>query len=236
MFKFKHNLIKSGILKGKTDIHCHVLPGVDDGSPDIDSSLELLDFMEDIGLVTVWLTPHVMADMGNTPTKLKEVYEEFLPHYEGGLNLNLASEYMMDADFEDHITTDFLKLGSDHLLVETSYIENPAEKLDLLLKVWKMNLQPLIAHPERYRYMTENDYHVLKEHGYEFQLNLMSLSGYYGGQAKFVSEQLLERRMYDYVGSDLHHLHHYEPMLQGLKLTRKQLDALERLFDNNSQV
>ena len=66
-FKRKYKLLESGILRGATDIHCHVLPGVDDGSPDIDTSFQLLEFMsERIGYSKVWLTPHVMRDLHNT--------------------------------------------------------------------------------------------------------------------------------------------------------------------------
>lgn len=57
IFKSKYNLINSGLMKGMTDVHSHVLPGVDDGSPDINASLSLLRYMESIGLRKVWLTP-----------------------------------------------------------------------------------------------------------------------------------------------------------------------------------
>ena len=62
IFKSKYNLINSGLMKGMTDVHSHVLPGVDDGSPDINASLSLLRYMESIGLRKVWLTPHIMED------------------------------------------------------------------------------------------------------------------------------------------------------------------------------
>ena len=77
-FKKKHNLVKSGILKGMTDIHSHILPGVDDGSPDRATSLELLQFLENLGITSVWLTPHVMSDMHrNTTAYLTERFEAF---------------------------------------------------------------------------------------------------------------------------------------------------------------
>ena len=75
-----------------------------------------------------------------------------------------------------------------------------------------------------------------KEKGYEFQLNLMSLSGYYGRRPQAVSEALLKKGWYDYVGSDLHHLRRYAPMLESLKLKREQLDALSVLLDNNHTI
>jgi len=234
--KIKHNLLKSGILDGKTDIHCHLLPGVDDGSPDIEHSLELLDYMEELGYTSVWLTPHVMSELHNTAEKLQNRFVELQKRYSGPLKLHLASEYMMDAAFEVRLNTDPLRLGKEHLLVETSYMSGPANLDDILLKVWNKGFRPLVAHPERYMYMDEDDYWSLHERGYEFQLNLMSLSGYYGGRPKFIAEQLLEDDFYDFVGTDLHHIDRYDDFLQNLKLTRQQLDKLEELLTNNANV
>jgi len=229
--------MKSGIFEGKTDIHCHVLPGVDDGSPDIEHSLDLLDYMEeDIGFKKIWFTPHVMADLQNTAEKLKKVFDNFMPQYKGGLEINLASEYMMDQGFETRLKTDPLRLGKTHLLVETSYMNPPSGLMQILEEVWNSDFHPLIAHPERYMYMEMQDYESLKASGYEFQLNFMSLSGYYGARPKMMAELLLEKGMYDFVGSDLHHINRYEDYLYDLKLATKQLDALEQLLIHNDEV
>lgn len=238
MFGFgRHRLVNSGILRGKTDIHCHVLPGVDDGSPDADHSLDLLDYMaEDLGFKEVWFTPHVMADGGNTAARLQARLDEFLPLYEGDIKIHLASEYMMDQGFRERLHTDPLRLGKSHLLVETSYMSGPHDLYKILEDVWNCGFHPLIAHPERYMYMDMDDYNELKSNGYEFQLNFMSLSGYYGPVPKEKAERFLSEGMYDFTGSDLHHLYRYEDYLYDLKLTRKQLDALERLLENNVNV
>lgn len=237
MFSFKHRLIKSGILQGKTDIHCHVLPGVDDGSPDLPHSLDLLDYMEhDLGFVATWLTPHVMQGNGNTAARLQEPFNQLLRQYDGSMRLRLSSEYMMDGGFDERLTTDALVLGKRHLLVETSYMNGPNNLYDILLSVWHHDLKPLIAHPERYMYMSDDDYRNLKGHGYEFQLNLLSLSGYYGVRPRLVAEHLLEEGFYDNVGTDLHHLDRFEDYLYDLKLTRHQLDSIEKLFANNEDL
>lgn len=235
-FNKKYSLIKSGILIGKTDIHSHILPGVDDGSSNIDTSLQLLDFMESLGYIKIWLTPHVMADLGNTAEKLQKRFDFFRSKYTGKIELYLASEYMMDQGFNTRLTTDPLRLGNKHLLVETSYMNPPSELYDILLSVWNAGYHPLIAHPERYMYMDFPDYENLKSKGYDFQLNLMSLSGYYGGRPQKIAKDLLEKGMYDYIGSDLHHLHYYQPMLERMKLTRELLDRVEQLLVNNENV
>lgn len=235
---FRHSLLKSGILRGATDIHCHVLPGVDDGSPDLQHSQELLAFMEEVmGIQRVWLTPHVMQGLDNKATKLRECFDKFREQITSGLQLRLASEYMMDAEFLQRIHEGPLPLGNSHLLVETSYMSAPIGGLDdLLLKVWRKGLKPIIAHPERYMFMEEDDYLRLHSLGYQFQLNLLSLSGYYGGRPKVVAERLLQQGMYDYVGSDLHHVERFDHFLDNMKLTRRQIDTVAELLANNDQL
>ena len=236
-FKRKYKLLESGILRGATDIHCHVLPGVDDGSPDIDTSFQLLEFMSArIGYSKVWLTPHVMRDLHNTAEKVSAVFSTLKENYSGSVELRLASEYMMDEGFKERLTTDPLRLGSEHLLVETSYMNPPVRLDDILMSVWEAGFRPLIAHPERYMYMGKKDYEHLKEYGFDFQLNIMSLSGYYGARPKAVAFKLLEQGMYDYVGSDLHHLDVYQPMMEKMKLTKSHLDALDELLANNNYI
>lgn len=236
-FKRKHNLIKSGILEGKVDIHSHVLPGVDDGSQSVQQSLELLHYMEHVMKYSeVWLTPHVMQDFDNSSTNLDIKFQEFKKEYKGTLTIHLASEYMLDSGFEFRLNNNPLLLGNEHLLVETSYMNPPNGMHDILLRIWRKGLRPLIAHPERYMYMTEDDYDELKELGYEFQLNLMSLSGYYGRRPKYMAEWLLEEKMYNYVGSDLHHLERYQDYLEHMNLTSEQLSEIEKLLENNSEM
>lgn len=236
IFKSKHNLLKSGILKNMTDIHSHVLPGVDDGSPDMETSISLLQYMERLGFRTVWLTPHVMTDYHTTPELLRQRFAALCDTYKGDMELHLGSEYMMDSAFTGRLKGELLPINGSTLLVETSYMSPPVGLDDILMEVWNAGFHPLIAHPERYYYMDESDYRELKEKGYYFQLNLMSLSGYYGSRPKIVSEHLLQEGMYDYIGTDLHHLERYQPMLENLKLTDKQLEAVEVLIDNNANI
>lgn len=236
-FKKKYSLVQSGILKGMTDIHSHILPGVDDGSPDKATSFELLQFLEELGITSVWFTPHVMSDMKqNTKSYLTERFEMFRTSYKGPIKLHQAGEYMMDAQFTAKLPDEVLPLGESHLLVETSYMLPPVGMKNILAAVRK-NYFPVIAHPERYTYMTMDDYRNLyRTDGYNLQLNLMSLSGYYSPGARHAAETLLAAGMYTYVGTDLHHLERYAPMLQNMKLTSAQLDALSVLIANNEQI
>lgn len=226
-------------LKDLTDVHCHILPGVDDGSPDYEHSIELLSYLESLGYAEVYLTPHTMEDVYNTPSSLKGQFDEFCSKYTGSIKLRLASEYMIDAGFvEKFANGEYLTIGTQkQILVETSYVYPPVNFEGVIADIMKAGLFPVLAHPERYRYMDENFYERLKSKGCKFQLNLNSLSGYYSPNTKKISHKLLSEGFYDYVGTDIHNLSSpYAKYVDAIRLTSKEADELKRLYANNSRI
>lgn len=195
------------VLKGITDWHSHILPGVDDGFKEMEDSLKALADMERMGVKEVWLTPHVMEDYPNEPMDLERRFEELKLAYSGNIKLHLGSENMLDALFEERLEKkDFLPMGErgSHLLVETSYFNPPMNLNGLIEKIKTKGYHPILAHPERYQYMDEKDYQTLREQGVLFQGNLFSLVGAYGSTAQRKIEWLLKKDMIDFLGSDLH--------------------------------
>ena len=95
-FNKKHTIAASGILAGAADHHSHILPGVDDGVETIDEALRILATYEALGIKHLWLTPHIMEDIPNTPQKLAARFEELKAAYNGNITLHLAAEYMID--------------------------------------------------------------------------------------------------------------------------------------------
>lgn len=203
-----------GLLEGRTDWHCHILPGVDDGFKHMPDSLAAFARYEQVGIKEVWLTPHIMEDIPNTTAALRQRFTDLQVAYNGRLRLHLASENMMDPLFEERLEAgDLLPLPEKRLLVETSYFNPPIDMDGILARVKSKGWYPLLAHPERYMYMDFKRYESLKADDIEFQLNITSLIGAYGPDVKAKAEKLLQAGMYDYSGTDLHRLSSLEHLL-----------------------
>lgn len=229
---FKKNYRKSGIFQGFTEWHCHVLPGVDDGVETMEESLQILSCYEELGVQEVWLTPHIMEDVPNTPDKLHQRFDQLCQSYQGPITLHLAAENMVDNLFLERLATnDLLPLGNkgDHLLVETSYFNPPYRFRDILEDIKSRGYTPILAHPERYMYMDDAYYLDLKKRGILFQLNLMSMLGYYGEPVRKKAQNLLISGLYSLCGTDIHS---YDTLLDALSnksLTNKQVTAISQL-------
>lgn len=232
MWFFDRNisLKSSGIFQGFTDWHSHLLPGVDDGVQTIEESLQILSLYESLGVKEVWFTPHIMEDIPNATSTLKCKFVELKNFYKGDIELHLAAEYMLDHLFEERLrNNDLLPLCKDknHLLVETSYFNPPMGLNNILLRIKDNGYIPVFSHPERYIYMSKNDYRQLKDIGIKFQLNLFSLVGSYGNSIKEKAKWLLKHKLYDLVGSDTHNINHLKKMLN-YQLTNKTTTLLTK--------
>lgn len=207
-------------LPGGIDWHCHILPGVDDGFQEVEKSLEMLHLYENAGMKEVWFTPHIMEDVPNETTHLRQVFADFQKQYQQDfakrnpadrpmLQLHLAAENMLDALFEKRLkANDVLPLGEDgkYLLVETSIFSAPMNFHGLLERIKNRGYTPVLAHPERYLYMEKRDYEKLKLMGVKFQRNVFSIDGQYSDKVKKRCRWLMKQNMYDFVGSDMHRL------------------------------
>lgn len=196
------------LFKGMVDRHCHILPGVDDGFKTMEDSLSVLSRYQSLGVREVWLTPHVMEDVPNTPEKLQARFEELKnAMQEAGISIpvHLAAEHMIDNLFQERLRDGvLLPLGSKQLLVETSYFNPPMDFHATLGNIKSKGYFPVLAHPERYQYMDMEQYKLLKGMDVRFQLNLSSLVGLYGREAAKKAEKLLSLGYYDMIGTDLH--------------------------------
>lgn len=224
----KQSLLESGALKGGTDRHCHILFGVDDGIKILEDSLAVLAYDEEIGVQNVWCTPHIMEDVPNTTSFLRERFEQLQQAYDGPVKLHLAAEYMLDTLFEERFEDgDLLMMENDTILVETSTWNPPSDMTGTLRRIQKAGYSPLLAHPERYRYMDDIAYERLHKMGIRFQLNAGSLVGYYGETARRKAHDLLAKGWYSEIGSDCHRLATMQEQYNRETLTKEILSHLK---------
>lgn len=245
----KHTIAASGILAGATDHHSHILSGVDDGVESMEEALRVLQKYEKAGIKAIWLTPHIMEDVPNTAGKLTNRFDELKAAYNGNIELHLAAEYMIDNHLhkllldchskpQGGISTPkenpLLPIGEkgNHLLVETSYFNPPMRLHETLKQIKSIGYHPLLAHPERYMYMSKEEYIELHEDGVKFQLNMPSLAGCYGTAVKKKAEWLLGEGLYSVAGSDLHSEDAIE-YITGGKLSEKQIEQMKKLLHSN---
>lgn len=230
------SLKESGMFNGFTDWHSHILPGVDDGIQTMEESLAVLQAYEDLGFKTVWLTPHIMEDYPNTPSDLRKRFEELKKAWTGNVEIRLAAENMLDSLFEERLESgDLLPIGNDgnHLLVETSYYTPPYGMDEMLDRIRQKGYFPVLAHPERYRYMEVDDYKKLKENDILFQMNFASLVGGYGETAQKKAEWLLKNGMIDLTGSDVHRLVATMSMIELSPRKENNLELLRMISETN---
>ena len=196
---------KELINPGFIDWHSHILPGVDDGVQTMEDALSILQRYEELGVSEVWLTPHIMEDIPNTTDELRQKFTELQSVYTGHIQLHLGAENMLDHLFDERLAqNDLLPIGDSNLLVETSYFNPPISLYETLRQIKSRGYIPILAHPERYMYMDEEDYYRLKEEGVKFQLNLFSLEGLYGQYVCEKAKWLKRKEFYDYIGTDIH--------------------------------
>jgi len=220
------------------DIHAHLLPGIDDGAKTISDSLVLINGMQAIGIDQFIATPHVMSSVWeNTRTgieaKLTETNPQLLTQ-NSSVQLTAAAEYMMDGTFLDLLRKEqLLTLKDNYVLVEMSYLSAPIQLYDIIFEIQLEGYKPVLAHPERYLFYHKNtrEYHKLKQQGCLFQLNLLATVGYYGINVTQAAETILQKGMYDFVGTDVHHQNHLKALSQRIKT--KGLENLKEAFSNN---
>lgn len=216
-----------------TDIHSHLVPGIDDGVKETDTSLTFIEQLEEMGIRRIITTPHIIMDQypnsreSITPpfTEVKQLIGE----KGSDIQFSFAAEYYMDEQFAELMKSPLLTLHDQLVLVEMSFMQAPMQLHQWLFDLKSRGYEPVLAHPERYLHYHNNykQYEQLKEWGCLFQVNLLSLTSYYGKHIQKVAERLVEDKLIDVIGTDLHHTRHMQA-IQSIgkdKKLRKLLDS-----------
>ncbi|HLW41227.1 MAG TPA: CpsB/CapC family capsule biosynthesis tyrosine phosphatase [Flavobacterium sp.] len=235
-FKKNKKKLKEVIPQGFVDIHSHILYGLDDGAKTIEETKDLLQSLRSFGFEQFIATPHT------TPLVWENTKEGILNQYENVClqaeltpkDLRVASEYLIDDSFLKRLEHErLLALKDNYVLIEMSYINPPIQLYEIIMELASQGYQPVLAHPERYNFY-KNDYDSfkrLKKAGCLFQLNLLSVTGYYGSGITEVADYLLKQNMYDFVGSDVHHQKHIQAFSADIRI--KNIERLENLVHKN---
>ncbi|HEY8930127.1 MAG TPA: CpsB/CapC family capsule biosynthesis tyrosine phosphatase [Mucilaginibacter sp.] len=207
----------------KVDMHSHVLPGIDDGAQNPQESIVLIRKMMEVGIQKIIATPHIMVDYyRNTPETINNALATLkaeLVKENINIEVQAAAEHYFDETFEQRVDEDRLMIiGDNYVLFEFSFISKPVNTIPVIEKIKAKGYKPILAHPERYPYMDLEQYKVLHSWGVDFQLNTISLGGYYGAGAKKIAEELIDNNLVEFISSDMHHPRHAEAFQNALRM------------------
>ncbi|HEY4877201.1 MAG TPA: CpsB/CapC family capsule biosynthesis tyrosine phosphatase [Puia sp.] len=219
----------------RCDMHSHLIPGIDDGVPDLDTSIKLITGLMNIGYKKIITTPHIMWDLYKNNNEIiqsgwrivkDEIEKKKLP-----VDFHAAAEYFMDDHFDEIVDNNvpLLTLKDNMVLVELSFVQEPIELKNIIFKLQIKGYQPVVAHPERYLYFGANKswYDEMKNAGCIFQVNLLSLIGFYGKAQLELAQYLIKKKYVDLLGTDLHNERHLE-ILQNYPTS----DLVSKLVDS----
>ena len=176
----------------KTDMHCHLVPGIDDGQKTAEGGAELVAKEKSWGIERIICTPHITQDtFENTPQTIGPAFQALKKAVEKGAITPMPNNF---------------------LLVENSFVQEAWNLDRTLFDLALKGFRPILAHPERYSYYYDKPqrYEQLHTAGTLFQINLLSLAGYYGKSEKKTAEWLIEKGFADFVGTDMHNMRHCE--------------------------
>lgn len=214
------------------DIHCHIIPNVDDGSGNMNDSIEMAQLAADSGVKALAATPHC-----NVPGMFDNFWsaelENKLALLQGELNKRdipltvcRGQEVFLSKNFEEHLKNGrFITLNnSRYMLAELDFRTDEATAVSRLQRLASYGYIPIVAHPERYGFVAENPHAVKRIHssGCLVQINKGSVMGEFGPYVRRTAEYIMELRQADFVASDAHSQYSRTPYLS---------DVHERIFE-----
>ena len=222
------------------DLHAHLLPNIDDGPKSMEESLALIKGLVQLGMKHLTATPHVFSDYyPNTKEAILQSFQQLVEEVKKAkieVELHCAAEYYLDDHFIELLADNsLLPIYENKILVETSTLARDSNIEHYLFELQSKGFRPILAHPERYLYFENSDFYRLKERGCLFQINFLSLTGYYGKEALKKVSLFLEKGYIDYIATDIHHLRHLKAIQKGLS-NRKVRKILQEVNIKNGEL
>lgn len=218
-----------------TDLHSHLIPGIDDGAKTMDDALFLVKHMIDLGYKKLITTPHIQYDYyKNTPENINagfEMLKKALVDNNLTIEIEVAAEYLVDDGFIEKVEKDqILTFNNKYILIELPYTYEPPNLNNALFELQTRGYRVVLAHPERYGYWHQDlsKYEELHQRGILLQMNINSLTGWYSKESKKIAEHLIEKKIISFLGSDMHN----ENYMEQLKNSRFEI-SLKKAIETN---
>lgn len=207
-----------------TDVHSHLLPGIDDGVKSLEEAEEVIRKLQTLGFTRLITSPHVHELYRNTTKGIRQklaVVQEHLYKQQIDIHISAIAEYNLDERLMQQVEekSELLTFSQNHLLFETNFFSEPLILNDFIFKITSQGYKPVMAHPERYMYLLNNKTRIedLASRGVLFQLNTMSLTGIYGPEVERLAKFLIDQKFVSMIGSDCHNMQHAETLQRAQK-------------------
>lgn len=194
----------------RVDLHSHVLPNLDDGVKSLEESKEVIEYFVQAGITRLITTPHIMHDTyRNGPETINPgltFLRDYLDKQGVPILIEAAAEYYLDEELMNKLEVNerLLTFGNQYLLFETNYLTEPYNLKDFIFKATTQGYRLVMAHPERYQFMTMQKAEDLKDRGVLLQINMLSLIGFYSRPIQSMAYKLIDQGWVDALGSDCH--------------------------------
>ena len=220
----------------KTDMHSHLITGIDDGAKTVEDSIALVQGLHELGYSKLVTTPHIMSEIYPNTKEIINTGLDRLKNDTAALTPNVqlaaAAEYYLDEVFDSQLQEDrpLLTISGNMVLVEFSFVSCPLNVNDKIFQMQVKGYQPVLAHPERYLYFarSRSQFDEFRGMGCLYQVNLLSLAGYYGKLSLELAQYLVTKGYVDFLGTDMHHLRH----LDTLRNSGFMMDTFDKLMDS----
>ncbi|PWL39137.1 histidinol phosphatase [Flagellimonas aquimarina] len=240
---FQKKVFLADYLHGLVDMHNHILPGIDDGAKTVDESIKLIKEFSELGVKNFVCTPHIMNHYyPNTPDTIKDsfniLWKELIANNMDNVRIDYAAEHMVDDNFDNLLDNkNVMPLKEHYLLVEMSYLQPSFGFNGAIQNIVGQQYFPILAHPERYLYYHQkyDVYKNLKSMGILFQLNFLSLSGYYGSEIQKTAKKLLDDGLIEFAASDVHNMKQLNAIKE-IKISTKTLNCILPVIENTIKV